>query len=257
MQPITTLALVRSAHAQWDVLRGALAAQAGERIVGDIRPTQPLCALAGRHPAVILATADLATRPPVPLVRDLRALSPESKIILLGATAMLDGAALITLHDQGIRGYLVWEEVRPGTVQRVLTLVAEDDALVVSLVVLATLRAALERRRGVRVEGLMLTPEQRATWTHPPGEPLMPLTRREREVAELVTDGYTNGEIGKRLYIREDTAAKHVQSLLHKARVPSRRAFSRVYRGGEAGVPDEQAAPEMEDNGGLSPDEGA
>ncbi len=257
MQPVTTLALVRSAHTQWDTLRAELATQADVRIVGDIRPTQPLCALAGRHPVVILATADLAARPPVPLVRDLRALSPESKIILLGDTAMLDGTALITLHDQGIRGYLVWEEVHSGTIQRALALVAKDDVLVASPVVLVTLRAALERRRGVRAEGLTLTPEQRVTWTRPLGEPSVPLTQREREVAELVADGYTNAEIGERLYIREDTAAKHVQSLLHKAGVPSRRAFSRAYRGEEIEEPDEQGRPDMADNEGLSVNNGA
>ncbi len=233
MQSVLTLVLVRSAHRQWDTLRVALTSQPDVQIVGNIGPTQPLCALAGRHPMVMLVTADLTARPPVPLVRDLHALSPESKIILLGATATLDGAALITLHDLGVRGYLVWEEVRLGTVQRALTLVVEDDVLVASPVVLATLRAALERRRGARVEGLTLTPEQRAMWTCPSGEPSVPLTQREQEVAELVAEGYTNAEIGQRLYIREDTAAKHVQALLHKARVSSRRAFSRVYRGEE------------------------
>ncbi len=132
MQSALTLVLVRSAHRQWDALRDTLALLSAVHIVGDIDPTQPLSVLAGCHPTVLLVDADLAARPPVPLVRDLRALSPDSKIILLGATATLDGAALITLHDQGIRGYLVWEELRPKTVRRALMLVVEDDVLVAS-----------------------------------------------------------------------------------------------------------------------------
>ena len=211
------------------------------RIVDDIGPPQSLSALAGHHPTVMLVTADLADRPPVPLVRDLRALSPVSKIIIVGATATLDGAALIILHDQGIRGYLVWEELRPATVWRALVLVVEDEALVGSPIVLATLRAALERRRDARVDGLVLTPEQRAAWTRPPAEAPPPLTPRQGEVADLMADGYTNAEIGRRLYIGEDTVHKHVQAILHKFKVPSRRAFARVYRGRETEGQGEQA----------------
>ncbi len=178
MQSVLTLALVRSAHRQWDALRATLASLSQVRIVGDVDPTQPLSVLAGCHPTVLLVTADLGDRPLVPLVRDLRALSPDSKIILLGATATLDGAALITLHDQGIRRYLVWEELRPTTVRRALTLVVEDDVLVASPIVLATLRAALERRQGARVAGLVLTPAQRALWTRPPTGSPSSLTHR-------------------------------------------------------------------------------
>ncbi len=250
MQSALTLVLVRSAHRQWDALRATLAPLSTVRIVGDIHPTQPLCVLAGCHPTVMLVTADLVDRPPVPLVRDLRALSPDSKIILLGATVTLDGATLLTLHDQGIRGYLVWEELRPETVRRALILVVEDDVLVGSPIVLTTLRAALERRQGARVAGLVLTPEQRALWTRPPAGSPPPLTHRQWEVAALLADGYTNAEIGKRLSIGEETVRKHVQTILHEFEVPSRRAFGRVYRGGEAQGRDEQGASETGGNGG-------
>ncbi len=249
VQSALTLVLVRSAHPQWDALRATLTPQPNVRIVGDVDPTQPLGSLAGRHPTAMLVTADLPNRPPVPLVRDLRALSPDSKIILLGATATLDGAALLTLHDQGIRGYLVWEELRPETVPRALTLVVEDDALVASPMVLAMLRAALERRQGARVAGLVLTPAQRALWTRLPAGSPPPLTHRQWEVAELMAEGYTNAEIGQQLYISEETVHKHVQTILHAFDVPSRRAFGRVYRGGENRGRDEQGAPETGGNG--------
>ncbi len=248
MQSVLTLALVRSAHRQWDALRDTLASLTTVRIANDIHPTQPLCVLAGCHPTAMLVDADLVDRPPVPLVRDLRALSPESKLILLGATEALDGAVLLTLQDQGIAGYLVWEELRPKTVRRALALVVEDDVLVASPIVLATLRTALERRRGARVEGLMLTPEERATLT-PGVEPSPPLTPREWEVARLLADGYTNADIGDRLAIHEDTARKYVQSLLHKVGVPSRHAFRRLHRAGAIRGPGEQTSPEKEGKG--------
>jgi len=236
MQPITTLALVHSAHPPWDALRRELAAQPDLQIVGDVGPTQPLCDLAGRHPTVLLVTADLRDRPPVPLVRALRALSPDSKIIMCGATTTLDGAALITLHDQGIRGYLVWEELRPGTVRRALVLIVEDDVLVGSPIVLATLRAALERRRGARVDGLVLTPEQRATWTHSTGGPPPLLTPRQGEVAVLIAEGRGNREIETALHLTKSTVKTHVRTILRKCEVTTRAAFIAKYlSGGEEG----------------------
>ena len=49
-----------------------------------------------------------------------------------------------------------------------------------------------------------------------------PLTRREREVAELVAQGLTNREIAARLYLSERTAQNHVQHILDKLDLPNR-----------------------------------
>ena len=43
-----------------------------------------------------------------------------------------------------------------------------------------------------------------------------PLSRREREVAELVAQGLTNREIGDRLFISERTAEGHMQFIRNK-----------------------------------------
>ncbi|HEY8437947.1 MAG TPA: LuxR C-terminal-related transcriptional regulator [Candidatus Limnocylindrales bacterium] len=48
------------------------------------------------------------------------------------------------------------------------------------------------------------------------------LSRRETEVAHLVRAGFTNREIGRRLYISERTVDTHVQHLLNKLRVGNR-----------------------------------
>ncbi len=49
-----------------------------------------------------------------------------------------------------------------------------------------------------------------------------PLTRREREVAELVAQGLTNREIATRLYTSERTAQNHVQHILTKLGLSNR-----------------------------------
>jgi DNA-binding CsgD family transcriptional regulator len=48
------------------------------------------------------------------------------------------------------------------------------------------------------------------------------LTPREREVAVLISDGLTNAELARRLYISPKTAAVHVSSILRKLGVSSR-----------------------------------
>lgn len=48
------------------------------------------------------------------------------------------------------------------------------------------------------------------------------LTAREREVAALVADGLSNGEIGRRLYISVKTASVHVSNILAKLGMSSR-----------------------------------
>jgi DNA-binding NarL/FixJ family response regulator len=48
------------------------------------------------------------------------------------------------------------------------------------------------------------------------------LTPREREVAVLISDGLTNSELARRLYISPKTAAVHVSNILRKLGVSSR-----------------------------------
>jgi len=47
-------------------------------------------------------------------------------------------------------------------------------------------------------------------------DPLASLTSREREVLELMAEGYSNAGIGRRLFVAEGTVEKHVRSILSK-----------------------------------------
>ena len=53
-------------------------------------------------------------------------------------------------------------------------------------------------------------------------DPTRALTRREREVADLVSQGLTNRELAERLVIAERTAANHVQHILIKLGLSNR-----------------------------------
>jgi DNA-binding NarL/FixJ family response regulator len=50
----------------------------------------------------------------------------------------------------------------------------------------------------------------------PPAGPAIPLTRREREVAELITKGLSNRDIAATLVISRRTAESHVEHILTK-----------------------------------------
>jgi DNA-binding NarL/FixJ family response regulator len=54
--------------------------------------------------------------------------------------------------------------------------------------------------------------------TRPDGE----LTGREREVAALLAEGLTNGQLAERLFISPKTAAVHVSNILAKLGLSSR-----------------------------------
>ena len=56
------------------------------------------------------------------------------------------------------------------------------------------------------------------------------LSAREREVLELVAQGARNKEIAAALYISEFTVKRHVQNILEKLEVPSRRAAAAFHR---------------------------
>ena len=66
-----------------------------------------------------------------------------------------------------------------------------------------------------------------------------PLSRREREVAELVAQGLTNREIAERLFISERTAEGHVQSIRNKLGFTSRAQIAvwTVQQRGEPSAP--------------------
>ena len=54
------------------------------------------------------------------------------------------------------------------------------------------------------------------------------LTRREREVLELVAEGRTNAEIGRQLWIASGTVRRHLENVFSKLDVHTRTAAART-----------------------------
>jgi DNA-binding NarL/FixJ family response regulator len=80
-----------------------------------------------------------------------------------------------------------------------------------------------EIRKLARVARLDLNDEQpQADRTHKPVPAPYGLTPREVTVLQLVADGLTNTQIGRRLFISESTASVHVTNILRKLSVTNR-----------------------------------
>jgi DNA-binding CsgD family transcriptional regulator len=79
----------------------------------------------------------------------------------------------------------------------------------------------LERWPGWRREEAAALLRRLGDGPAPAGGPA-PLTPREREVAALLADGLSNGEIARRLYISTKTASVHVSNILAKLDMTSR-----------------------------------
>jgi DNA-binding NarL/FixJ family response regulator len=83
---------------------------------------------------------------------------------------------------------------------------------------------AAEAERAQRRLGARLPRNDRSGAT---GRPTTRLTTREREIAELVTQGLTNREIATRLYLSPRTVDAHLGRILAKLEVHSRAAVAR------------------------------
>ena len=66
--------------------------------------------------------------------------------------------------------------------------------------------------------GYVMVPDRLRAGLQPP-----PLTRRERQMLELVVEGLTNREIAERLYLAESTVKRHLSSTFRRLGVSSRR----------------------------------
>jgi DNA-binding NarL/FixJ family response regulator len=223
--PQPTILLLSSEHPNWVDLRLSLEAWPHGQVVGDVQQAAEGTALASTlQPRVILVDADTPDRPLVPFVGDLRAASPASRIMVLGARETLDHDVLMALWHRGLVGYLVWEGLRAETLLRGMVMVVDADVLVGSRVVWEALLVGPERRRRPRVAGLVLSDQERAALTER-GDGARPADRP-----------VTLGEESRDLFLIVDYAAP-ADALVHAAMgtvptaAPVSRPFTIAYHG--------------------------
>lgn len=133
---------------------------------------------------------------------------PETKIVIV--TASDEDADLFEAIKAGAEGYLV-KGMSEQDFERVLQGVVTDEPL-------------LSKGLAARV----LDEFARLARTGPVRQPDDVLTRREREVLQLLASGQTNREIATALVISENTVGFHVKNILRKLHLENR-AQAAVY----------------------------
>jgi DNA-binding NarL/FixJ family response regulator len=158
-----------------------------------------------------IALVDLEL-PPVGGVAAVARLAPrcQTQMIVWGFEA--NEETVLAAVGAGAKGFL-HKRISPSGLIRSLRGVVRGEAPLtrdLAAVVIAAVRG-LEERDRVRERAVLLS-------------------AREREVLALVSRGWRNRQIAHALSISEFTVKRHMQNILHKLDLPSRRAASLFYR---------------------------
>ncbi|MBV9049614.1 MAG: response regulator transcription factor [Solirubrobacterales bacterium] len=182
-------------------LRAFLELQDDFEVVGDASDgEQALVQAEVLRPNVILMDLVMPNLDGVGAMRELRVRAPDSHVIVL--TSFLDDDRLMPAIQAGAAGYLL-KDVKPSELARAIRAADAGEAIIAPTAAARLVRAIADGSRPVLAE-----PER--------------LTRREREVLELIVKGRANKRIAFELGISEKTVKTHVGHLLAKLGVSDR-----------------------------------
>jgi DNA-binding NarL/FixJ family response regulator len=150
--------------------------------------------VAEHRPDIVLLDVEIPGRQAADTVVRMRALSPESRIIVL---SMYDGPQLLRrLITVGIRGYLLKSVDRQELVSAIRSVYQTPDRMVLSI--------------------------SRESMTQMQGGTESDLSARELDILRLVAQALSNGQIATRLNITEATVKRHLHSVFTKLGAVSR-----------------------------------
>ncbi|MBV8955514.1 MAG: response regulator transcription factor [Solirubrobacterales bacterium] len=182
-------------------LRAFLELQDGIEVVAEAADGAQAVEQARRFaPRVILMDLVMPELDGVSAMRALRDQAPESRVIVL--TSFLDDERLLPAIQAGAAGYLL-KNVEPAELARAVRAADRGEAIIDPSAAARLVNAIADNVRAVAVQ-----PEQ--------------LTRREREVLELITAGRSNKRIAFELGISEKTVKTHVGHVMAKLGVSDR-----------------------------------
>ena len=170
------------------------------------------------YPDIILLDMHIARSDSIAEIRRLRKLSPDSRIIALADVE--DEQEAFAAIMAGAQGYLSKQDVDPGDIITMIQMLCHDE-LVLRPVLLTRLVQRL-RAAALPLWGSENGLGNRARRSNANLTGLAELTTREREVLQLISQGYRDRNIAEGLHISEKTVQKHVQSILSKLGVQNR-----------------------------------
>ena len=167
----------------------------GYSVVGRARDgEETLQKIAARRPQIALVDVRMPRLGGIEVARRAASVSPTTAVVLY--TGYGERALLLEAMDAGARGFLL-KEAPLADLVRAIEIVAGGGTYVDPVLAgyLASTRAA---------------------------ERLPNLTRRERDVLRLLSEGLSNDEIGKRLFISPETVRTHVRKAMEKLNADTR-----------------------------------
>ena len=157
-----------------------------QRIDSVVHGNELVAQYSRRAADIVLVGTQRAVPGGVEAVRRLLAAYPSANVIVFGAPD--DAGSITAAIAGGARGYLRWDASRPGLV------------------------AALTH---TLISNAMAAPVSRAI-------PTVQLTERELQVMLGMSQGKSNGEIARELYLSEDTVKTHARRLFRRLGVKDR-----------------------------------
>lgn len=160
--------------------------------------------VARARPDVILMDVALPDAAPQSLVRDLRGISPNSRILVLSAHS--DPEHVYDALDAGVDGYVL-KQIDAAFLVTAIEQVAAGEPVFDH-----TIQQMIEER------GSAPKANRNGNSRHND----MGLTRRQREVLQLIATAATNRDIAETLIVSEETVRTHIKTIYRKLRVSSR-----------------------------------
>ncbi len=185
-----------------DGLRQCLEARKTIRVLATVGSGEELWKTLRAHgrPQIVLMDVELPGEGGIELTRALHEKHPEVRVVML--TAFSDSERVFAALKAGAVGYLL-KNVAPDEIRATVERAAAGEPMLSGEIAGRVLRE-FERE------------EERDR------EQLDALTPREEEILKLLATGESNREIGKRLFISEQTVKNHVASIFRKLQVNDR-----------------------------------
>jgi DNA-binding NarL/FixJ family response regulator len=181
-------------------IRSLLQQEAGIDLIGHAMSTESCLSFLQQHqPDVILMDINLADKSGIDLCADVKQQYPG--IFILGLSTFNQQSFIRKMIDNGASGYVLKNVTREELVEAISNIV--KGKVYLSHEAARSLRAAEE-----------------------PGLPV--LTRREKEVLQLIAEGLTNNEVAEKLFISPTTVDTHRKSLLSKLNAKNTASLVRI-----------------------------
>jgi DNA-binding NarL/FixJ family response regulator len=187
-----------------DGLRQCLEARKELRVIAAVGGGDAMWRAIHAHgaPHIVLMDVEMPGESGIDLTRALHEQHPDIRVVML--TAFSDSERVFSALKAGAVGYLL-KNVSPDEIRATVERAAEGEPILSGEIAGRVLRE-FERERA----------EERYR------ERLAGLTAREEEILKLLATGESNREIGKRLFISEQTVKNHVASIFRKLQVNDR-----------------------------------